>query len=43
MIETLATDNNGSYASANNNPGALVAIEPELTNAALGVGAAIRR
>jgi type IV pilus assembly protein PilA len=38
-IETLATDNNGSYASANNNPGALVAIEPELTNAALAVTA----
>jgi|SRR3954447_3211602 len=36
-IETLATDNNGSYATANNAPATLVAIEPELTNAALAV------
>src|SRR5438874_6314942 len=31
-IETLATDNNGSYASANGNPGALTAIEPTLNS-----------
>jgi type IV pilus assembly protein PilA len=32
-IETLATDNNGSYASANGNPGALKTIEPTLNSA----------
>src|SRR3954452_12719758 len=32
-IETLSTDNNGSYASANGNPGALTAIEPTLNSA----------
>jgi type IV pilus assembly protein PilA len=36
-IETLATDNNGSYASANGNPGALTAIEPALNNASFTV------
>src|SRR4051812_4892526 len=36
-IETLSTDNNGSYASANGNPAALTAIEPTLTNASFTV------
>ena|SRR5215208_127716 len=38
-IETLATDNNGSYASANGNAGALTAIEPTLNNASFTVAA----
>jgi type IV pilus assembly protein PilA len=36
-IETLSTDNNGSYASANGNPGTLTAIEPALNNASFTV------